>query len=123
MLFDTSPRQLAGIAGDCLTNGFRGLMERFKPGPGVFKIDYALSQPVPWRAAECRRAITVHLGGTFEEIAEAEDAVRRASIRNGPLCSRRSRRSSTQARAAGAAHLLGLLPCAQRVDRRYDGSP
>jgi phytoene dehydrogenase-like protein len=75
MLFDTSPRQLVGIAGDRLTNGFRGLMERFKPGPGVFKIDYALSQPVPWRAAECKRAITVHLGGSFEEIAEAEDAV------------------------------------------------
>jgi phytoene dehydrogenase-like protein len=75
MLFDTSPRQLVGIAGDCLTNGFRGLMERFKPGPGVFKIDYALSQPVPWRAAECKRAITVHLGGTLEEIAEAEDTV------------------------------------------------
>ncbi|HMG85387.1 MAG TPA: NAD(P)/FAD-dependent oxidoreductase [Terracidiphilus sp.] len=75
MLFDTSPRQLVGIAGDCLTNGFRSLMERFKPGPGVFKIDYALSQPVPWRAAECKRAITVHLGGTLEEIAEAEDAV------------------------------------------------
>jgi phytoene dehydrogenase-like protein len=50
-------------------------MERFKPGAGAFKIDYALSQPVPWRAAECKRAITVHLGGTLEEIAEAEDAV------------------------------------------------
>jgi phytoene dehydrogenase-like protein len=75
MLFDTSPRQLVGIAGDRLTNGFRGLMERFKPGPGAFKIDYALSQPVPWRAAECKRAISVHLGGTLEEIAEAEDAV------------------------------------------------
>jgi len=74
-LFDTSPRQLAAIAGDSLTPGFRNLMERFKPGPGVFKIDYALSQPVPWRAAECRRAITVHLGGTFEEIAESERAV------------------------------------------------
>jgi phytoene dehydrogenase-like protein len=75
ILFDTSPRQLVGIAGDCLTNGFRNLMERFKPGAGAFKIDYALSQPVPWRAAECKRAITVHLGGTLEEIAEAEDAV------------------------------------------------
>jgi phytoene dehydrogenase-like protein len=75
MMFDTAPRQLVGIAGDRLTNGFRTLMERFKPGPGVFKIDYALSQPVPWRAAECKRAITVHLGGSLEEIAEAEDAV------------------------------------------------
>jgi phytoene dehydrogenase-like protein len=75
MLFDTSPRQLVEIAGDCLTKGFRSLMERFKPGPGVFKIDYALAQPVPWRASECKRAITVHLGGSLEEIAAAEDAV------------------------------------------------
>jgi phytoene dehydrogenase-like protein len=74
-LFDTSPRQLVSIAGDCLTPGFRYLMERFKPGPGVFKIDYALSAPVPWRAPECRRAISVHLGGTLEEIAEAEALV------------------------------------------------
>jgi len=74
-LFDTSPRQLVDIAGDCLTPGFRTLMERFKRAPGVFKIDYALSQPAPWRAAECHRAITVHLGGTFEEIAESEAAV------------------------------------------------
>lgn len=74
-LFDTSPRQLVDIAGDCLTRGFRTLMERFKPAPGVFKIDYALSHPVPWLAAECHRAITVHLGGTFEEIAESEAAV------------------------------------------------
>lgn len=75
ILFDTSPRQLAAIAGDRLTPGFLRLMKDFKPGPGVFKIDYALSQPVPWRAEECRRAITVHLGGSFEEIAESEDAV------------------------------------------------
>jgi phytoene dehydrogenase-like protein len=74
-LFDTSPRLLAEIAGDCLTSGFRALMERFKLAPGVFKIDYALSHPVPWRASECHRAITVHLGGSFEEIAESETAV------------------------------------------------
>lgn len=74
-LFDTSPRQLVGIAGSCLTPGFRGLMENFKRAPGVFKIDYALSQPVPWRAQECRRAISLHLGGTLEEIAESESLV------------------------------------------------
>jgi phytoene dehydrogenase-like protein len=74
-LFDTSPRQLNAIAGDCLTAGFRDLMQRFQLAPGVFKIDYALAQPVPWRAAECKRAITVHLGGTFDEIADGEDAV------------------------------------------------
>ncbi len=74
-LFDTSPRQLTDIAGDCLTPGFLNLMRRFKRGPGVFKIDYALSAPVPWRAAECLRAITVHVGGSFEEIAESEKLV------------------------------------------------
>ena len=75
MMFDTSPRQLVGIAGDQLTRGFRILMERFNPGPGTFKIDYALSQPVPWRAKECYRAISLHIGGSLEEIADAEDAV------------------------------------------------
>ena len=50
-------------------------MERFQPGPGAFKIDFALSEPVPWRARECRRAISLHLGGSFEEIAASEDAV------------------------------------------------
>jgi len=74
-LFDTSPRQLVDIAGDCLTSGFRELMTRFKRGPGAFKIDYALSRPVPWRARECRRAISLHLGGTLEEIAESERLV------------------------------------------------
>jgi phytoene dehydrogenase-like protein len=84
-MFDTSPRQLAAIAGESLTSGFRGLMQRFKPGPGVFKIDYALSQPVPWRAPECRRAITVHLGGSFEEIAESEHAVTRGQHPERPF--------------------------------------
>jgi phytoene dehydrogenase-like protein len=84
-LFDTSPRQLAAIAGDCLTPGFRALMERFKPGPGTFKIDYALSEPVPWRASECRRAISVHLGGTLQEIAESEDAVARGRNAERPF--------------------------------------
>jgi phytoene dehydrogenase-like protein len=84
-LFDTSPRQLAAIAGDCLTPGFRGLMEAFKPGPGVFKIDYALSQTMPWRASECGRAITIHLGGSFEEIAASEDAVRKGQHPDRPF--------------------------------------
>ncbi len=75
ILFDTAPRQLLAIAGERLAPGYRRKLERFEHGPGAFKIDYALSEPVPWRAPECRRAITVHLGGTFEEIAAAEDAV------------------------------------------------
>ncbi len=75
VLFDTTPRQLIAIAGERLAPKYKSALERFQHAPGAFKIDYALSQPVPWRAADCRRAITVHLGGTFEEIAEAEYAV------------------------------------------------
>ena len=75
VFFDTAPRQLLAIACDRIGNGYRRAFERFQPGPGAFKIDYALSDPVPWRAQQCRRAITVHLGGTFEEIAASEYAV------------------------------------------------
>jgi phytoene dehydrogenase-like protein len=75
VLFDTAPRQLLAIAGEQLAPKYKNEIERFQPAPGAFKVDYALSQPVPWRAYDCRRAITVHVGGTFEEIAEAEFAV------------------------------------------------
>jgi phytoene dehydrogenase-like protein len=75
VLFDTAPRQLVEIAGDRLSPKYRSALERFQLAPGAFKIDYALSQPVPWRAADCRRAITIHVGGSLEEIAEAENAV------------------------------------------------
>ena len=75
VLFDTSPRQLVEIAGERLSPKYKSELERFQRAPGAFKIDYALSQPVPWRAADCGRTITVHVGGSFEEIAEAEFAV------------------------------------------------
>lgn len=75
VLFDTAPRQMVAIAGEQLVPKYKNEIERFQPALGAFKVDYALSQPVPWRAADCRRAITVHVGGTFEEIAEAEFAV------------------------------------------------
>jgi len=75
VLFDTAPRQLVEIVGDRLSPKYRSALEKFQLAPGAFKVDYALSQPVPWRAADCRRAITIHVGGSFEEIAEAENAV------------------------------------------------
>ena len=58
---------------------------RFQPGPGAFKVDFALCQPVPWKAKECLRAITVHLGGTFEEIAAAEYEVSQGRIPERPF--------------------------------------
>jgi phytoene dehydrogenase-like protein len=72
---DTSPRALLALARDRLTAGYRNTLERFEHAPGAFKIDYALSEPVPWRSAACSRAVTVHIGGTFEEIAAAENEV------------------------------------------------
>lgn len=72
VLFDTSPRLLAEIASDALPSTYRNRLLRYRHGPGVFKIDYALSEPVPWRHPDCRRAGTVHVGGTLAEIAEAE---------------------------------------------------
>jgi len=74
-LFDTTAWQFARIAADRLPSGYRERLARFPHAPGVFKIDYALSAPVPWRAEECRHAGTLHLGGTLEEIAAGEREV------------------------------------------------
>ena len=72
VLFDVTPRQLLAIAGDRLPTRVRRRAESFRYGPGVFKVDWALDGPVPWAAAGPRRAATVHLGGTLEEIAAGE---------------------------------------------------
>jgi phytoene dehydrogenase-like protein len=71
-LADITPGQLVKMAGGVLSDGDRRELERFKVGAGVFKVDYALSEPIPWTAKECGRAGTVHLGGRFEEIAASE---------------------------------------------------
>lgn len=75
-LCDVTPAQLIQLAGDRLSPRYRQSLARYRYGPGVFKVDYALSGPIPWKATECRRAATVHLGGTFEEIAASERSVR-----------------------------------------------
>jgi len=72
ILCDITPRQLLSIAADRLHASYTKSFARFRYGPGAFKIDYALSHPIPWRARDCSRAITVHLGGTMEEIAQSE---------------------------------------------------
>jgi phytoene dehydrogenase-like protein len=72
VLADITPRQLLRIAGSALAPKYRRELERFRYGAGTFKIDYALSSPIPWTAKECSRAATVHLGGTFQEIVASE---------------------------------------------------
>ena len=74
-LFDTSPDQLASIAGDALPRGYRRRLGRYRYGPGAFKLDWALDGPIPWRDPRCREASTIHLGGTLEEIAASEAAM------------------------------------------------
>ena len=85
VLFDVTPRQLVQIAGERLPAGYKEQLSRYRYGPGVFKVDYALDGPVPWKAPECRQAATVHLGGTLEEIADAEAAVWRGEHPERPF--------------------------------------
>ena len=75
VMFDVTPRQLVAVAEDELPSRYAKAMSRFRYGPGVFKVDWALSGPVPWQADACRRAGTVHVGGTLEEVAVSESAV------------------------------------------------
>src|SRR5262249_10317 len=72
ILCDLSPRPLLRIARHPFPEGSRRALERYRSGTGVFKIDWALDAPIPWRSAACSRAGTVHVGGTLEEIARAE---------------------------------------------------
>ena len=72
VLCDVTPRQLLQLAPSHFPLSFRRKLERYRYGPGVCKLDWALDGPIPWKAAECGRAGTVHIGGTFQEIAAAE---------------------------------------------------
>ena len=74
-LFDVTPRQLVCIADERLPSNYRRALERYRYGPGVFKMDWALAGPIPWKAKECLRAPVAHLGGTMEEISASERAV------------------------------------------------
>jgi len=75
ILFDVTPRQLIAICGDRLPAGYRRRLAKYRYGPGIFKLDWALDGPIPWKAAGCAKAGTVHVGGTLEEIASGEAAV------------------------------------------------
>jgi phytoene dehydrogenase-like protein len=76
VLCDLTPRQLLKIGGQRFSESFKRQLGNYGYGAGAFKVDYALDAPIPWKATECSQAATVHLGGTFEEIAESARAVR-----------------------------------------------
>ena len=74
VLCDISPRQLRILAGDRMPVAYQRRLSKFKVGPGTYKIDWALSEPIPWTASDCSRAATVHVGGTLDEIIASEAA-------------------------------------------------
>jgi phytoene dehydrogenase-like protein len=84
-LCDVTPRQLLHLAEERFNPGYRRLLQRYRYGPGVFKVDYALASPIPWKAPECARASTVHIGGTMEEIAVSEEAVQKGKHPERPF--------------------------------------
>jgi phytoene dehydrogenase-like protein len=75
ILFDLTPRQVLKIAGEEFSPSYRKELERYRYGPGVFKMDFALSEAIPWTAEECRRAGTLHLGASFDEIKRSEKLI------------------------------------------------
>jgi len=105
-LFDTSPMTLEFVAGERLSPSFRRALRRHRRGPGVFKLDYALDGPVPWRAQDCLRAGTVHLGGTFDEIASAERAVWRGRHPERPFVLIGQQSLADDTRAPAGKHTL-----------------
>lgn len=85
ILFDVTPKQLLKIAGDKLSSIYKWQLNRYRYGMGVFKIDWALDDAIPFTASACREAGTVHLGNTFEEIAESELRTSKGGISNKPF--------------------------------------
>ena len=85
VLMDLTAWNAARVAGSTLPARYRRRLERFPHGPGIFKVDYALAGPIPWSADSCRRAGTVHLGGSLEEVAASERAVAGGGISAKPF--------------------------------------
>ncbi len=105
-LLDITPKQLFALAGGQLPTWYARRLAQYRYGPGVCKVDFALDGPVPWRAAACRRAGTVHLGGTFAEIAAAEAAVWRGEHPQAPFVIVAQQSLCDPARAPAGKHTL-----------------
>jgi phytoene dehydrogenase-like protein len=85
VLLDITPRQLLSIAGEHFPKSFNAKLDAYRYGPAAFKLDWALDGPVPWRAAECTQAATVHLGGSLAEIEASEAAVWEGKVTDRPF--------------------------------------
>lgn len=118
-LLDVTPRQLIAIAGSRLPGRYRETLSRFRYGPGVFKLDWALAGPVPWSAEACRKAGTVHVGGTLDELVASERAVTSGRIPERPYVLVAQQSLFDPARAPEGHHTLWAychVPAGSRVD-------
>ena len=118
-LFDTTVWQFARIAGAKLPTRYRQRLENFRHAPGIFKIDYALSSPIPWKSDACRRAGTIHLGGTLEEIAAAERDIAHGKVPERPFVLVAQQSLFDETRAPRGQHTLWAYahtPFASKID-------
>jgi phytoene dehydrogenase-like protein len=106
VLFDTTVWQFSHIAGDRLPARYRERLNHFRHAPGIFKIDYALSSPIPWKAEVCRSAGTIHLGGTLDEVANSEREVARGQLPNRPFTLVAQQSLFDETRAPAGKHTL-----------------
>jgi len=106
VILDISVWQFLRIGGHQMPRRYRRRLESFRHAPGIFKIDYALSKPVPWKAEACRRAGTVHLGGTMNEIAAAETDVSQGKIPERPFVLVAQQSLFDETRAPAGQHTL-----------------
>jgi phytoene dehydrogenase-like protein len=124
-LFDTSPRALAEIAGDLLPGSYREKLYRYRHAPGIFKIDYALSEEVPWTDEACRRAGTVHLGGPLDEMVQSEREVNRGIHPQKPFVLTAQQSLFDDSRAPAGKHTFWAychVPAGSEVDMTEDSA-
>ena len=120
-LLDVTPRALVRIAGGAMPARYRRVLERFRYGDGVAKVDFALSEPVPWSHPELRRAGTVHVGGTRREVADAENQVGRGRLPEHPYVLVSQPSLFDPGRAPAGLHTLWTythVPAGSDADRR-----
>lgn len=118
-LCDVTPHQLLQMAGERFTSGYKRALQRYRYAPGAFKVDYALSNPIPWKAAECARAATVHVGGTIEEVARSEYEVRHGRAAERPFLLVAQPTLADRTRAPQGKHIAWLychVPNGSTVD-------
>ena len=106
VLFDTTPLGMATVVGDTLPGWYLKLLRNYRHGPGVFKLDYALSGPMPWTNRDCGKAGTLHLGGTLDEIALSEKQVNDGEVPQKPYVLVAQQSAFDPTRAPAGKHTL-----------------